>query len=153
MQEMDAPLAVDVNTDEEKKQTVGKSSRTQLSDTTNRNYMQIKINDNSDTYPTEVLEQLPFFQTKFSQRWNHNSSKTANNNDQKHDKVDIGKDMPFSLNTFDTLINLLQTMTIPSDLPIHQLESLLECEIYFGVDIIDNDMIKRYFELSIDVAL
>ena len=148
MRAMDTALDVDVNTDEEKKQTAEDSSNTQLTDNTNHNYVQIKINGKTDTYSTEVLEQLPFFKTKFSQRWNGIGSKITTNKDKKQDKVDIGNDMPFSLNTFDTLVNLPQTMTIPSDLAINKLESLLECEIYFGVDIIDNDMITRYFELS-----
>ena len=135
----------------------------------------IKINSKSNSYMREVLQQFPYFKVKFSNRWNCKHEKDDINVDTKHvnienktDKsdikdqdenstniniVNIGDNLPFDLDVFDVLINIPQTMTIDIELPLNRLKSLFRCESFFGLDIIDQNMINRYFKLGFYVCL
>lgn len=64
-------------------------------------------------------------------------------------QVNVGDNLEFGLDVFDVLINIPQTMTIDPELPLSSLKALLQCQVYFGLNVIDRNMIHKYFELSI----
>ena len=139
-------------------------------------YVRIKINSKGKTYDREVLKQLPYFEARLSGRWDNEVKKYNITGDIDVDvdtkvniidsssgiesdentiaeskvmtTVNIGDDMPFTLDVFDVLITIPQTMVIDVDFALTNLPALLHCESYFMLDIIDQNMIKRYLELS-----
>ena len=139
-------------------------------------FVSIKINEKSKAYDILVLKQLPYFEARLSDRWNTNNesgnrnckvttsldidvdtkldSTDSHNIESKSDvtTINVGDDMSFTLDIFETLINIPQTMSIDSHFPVNSLESLLHCESFFLLDVIDQDMVNRYLELSNDFA-
>ena len=63
-------------------------------------------------------------------------------------EINIGTDMPFTLDIFDELVNIHQKKIIDSCLALDALDSLMECELYFGSTIINQTTITQYFEIS-----
>ena len=120
----------------------------------------VKINSQTKSYSSHVVKQSPFFKVRLSHRWDTQSKSDIDINapvtndeakmqHQTQSKViDIGNKMPFTLDTLDALFTVLQTKTLCPEFPLSNLKSLLQCELYLGLDIIDQNMVNGYFELS-----
>ena len=126
--------------------------------------MPVTINQKTKEYSVNALIQFPYFDAFLSDRWNKKSknrnvmkteSKISNahappilSNQINKKGIDVGNNMPFTLDIFDELINITQKRYIDVHLRTNDLSTLLECELFFGSKIIDKNMIVQYFELS-----
>ena len=129
------------------------------------------INQKTKEYSATALIQFPYFDAFLSDRWNSKVQTETNSNKDNNDEIttkmeskvsddtskkcdastkaiNIGNDMPFTLDNFDELINIPQKKYIDVRLKPNDLNLLLECESFFGLKMIDNNMIVQYLELS-----
>ena len=100
------------------------------------------INEKQDSFDEATLKQFQYFQTYFSKRWQSVNDK----NEEKSSAIDVGNHV-FSLEHLDHLINISKTKKIPSNLTCDNFCKLIECDLYFGSDVLTIDTLINFLEL------